>query len=96
MSFPNVSDSMEHTGLGVQPSLCLSCSHRPYGTPWKLWSQPSPEPYKCVFRHDVTTPDVVPGGDSMTPHVTEGSATFPDLSLTATHFVDSDPGFREF
>ena len=32
----------------------------------------------------------------MTPHVTEGSATFPGLSLTTTHFVDSDPGFREF
>ena len=32
----------------------------------------------------------------MTPHVTGGSATFPDLSLTATHFVDSDPGFSEF
>lgn len=80
---------MEHTGLGVQPSLRLSCLHGPDGTPRKLWSQPSPKPHKCVFRHDVTTADMPPGvgGDSITPHVTEGSATFPDLSLTATHFV---------
>lgn len=83
-------------GWGCSPP-CTSPVHTdPMGPPGSCGPGPAPS-HTSVSSGMPSPPQTCrPGSNSMTPHVTEGSATFPGLSLTTAHFVDSDPGFREF